>query len=194
MPEEWSLCGLSVRPVSLWHSIALEQTGNAFMTGELSSMDDVASLMLFVTRDFADGRRLMTDQARRSDLIEALCKKLKRIEFGEIRQDVEHYIEDCMRGPDEWHSTPDPRPVGAPYQWILVATLCDHYGYSFESAWNESYAVARSAYSAHAEASGHAKVCTEREQWYIEHLDQFATEGTREVDLKDKSTWQPSQN
>ena len=161
LPESWDVCGVSVPSLSLWHTFALENIGNRYLRGGACDKNDVASLLLFASRDMRGGRRLMLDSRYRDKRLAKMSGLLKGADCVDLNTACVDYVETCMRSPRRWEKKDGAgRPSAVPYQVHIVRALCADYGTPICEAWNTAYAYARMLYDASAEANGDRSIMT----------------------------------
>lgn len=161
LPKRWDVCGVSVPSLSVWHTFALENTGNGYLCGGPCTIDDAASLLLIASGDMAHGQRLIMGDHYRLRRIRAIYRKLKSVEWAEVHAACIDYVEACLRTARRWYKTDATGAVaGAPYQFHVLAAICSGYNMTDEQAWNTPYVYARMLYDARAEALGQTSVAT----------------------------------
>ena len=165
LPDEWDVCGVSVPPLSVWHTFALENIGNRYLCGGPTDRDDAASLLLFAQHDMADGRRLMQPQFRnfRARQMRKMYRRLRKPSFTEIDAACIEYTKDCMRTTDRFKSDGS-KPAAVPYQWQLVRIVSMSLPGGLEQAWNMPYVTARCILDAYAEWKGDTSLMTPQVQ------------------------------
>lgn len=163
LPDRWSICGVSVPALSVWHTFALEQVGNRFLLSLPADRDDAASLLMFARCDYRGGRRIILRQHHRMRLMARIGRKVQRVPWPEMHAACTDYVESCTRATSRWQRG-DTKPCAVPYQWHIVHRLCADYGYTLDAAWNAPYALARCLYDAGAEAAGDDSILSVRAQ------------------------------
>ena len=163
LPERWSICGVSVRALSVWHTFALEQIGNRFLFSLPADRDDAASLLLFARTDYRGGRRLILAPHYRARAMARMGRKVARLAWPDMLAACLDYVDTCTRAPSRWRRG-DSKACAVPYQWHIVHRLCADYGYTLERAWNAPYALAQCLYDAGAEAEGDDTIMSQRAQ------------------------------
>jgi len=175
LPDRWSVCGISVPSLSVWHTFALEQLENRYIFGLDADRDDAASLLLVASRDRAGGRRLMLAPNHRARQLRKMYRRIKKIPWDDLHDACTEYVETCIRQADSWTpgETPGtaPRPYGSPLPFRIVSTLCQVYGYSREDAWNEQFALASLYHDAHSENAGRISLLTPQAQEIEDNWD-----------------------
>ena len=163
LPDKWSVGGVVVNSLSLWHVFALDNIGNKYATGGACDRNDAAGLLLFAQTDMAGGRRLMLSPFHRARQMRRMHRKLKRLDWVDLHTACIDYTESCLRRPDHF-SEGGGKPVAAPYCWHLVLTLTDHCGATLDRAWNTPYAAARCYRDVWAESQGDTTLASEAAQ------------------------------
>lgn len=170
LPDTWDVCGLIVPPLSVWHTFALENLGNAYLCGGPADKDAAASLLLFARHDYQGGRRLMLDGKFRTREIKRMHRVLRKLPDQQVHDACAEYVEVCMRAASRWDKG-DGKPCAVPYQWHIVARLSGQLG--AESAWNMPYAVARCMYDAMAEMNGDDSILSSTAQEMEDNWDEY---------------------
>lgn len=163
LPDRWSICGVSVPALSVWHTFALEQVGNRFLLSLPADRDDAASLLMFARCDYRGGRHLILRPHHRARAMARIGRKVLRVPWPEMLAACTDYVESCTRATSRWQRG-DTKPCAVPYQWHIVHRLCADYGYTLDAAWNAPYALARCLYDAGAEAAGDDSILSVRAQ------------------------------
>jgi len=176
MPRKWNICGLEVFSLTLWHAFALSELGNPYLCGGVPDMDAAASLLMVAARDMDGGRRLMLDAKARARAMFWLCRRLRRLNPGELHNACADYVMACMRMPD--HKIPEKPKEGwksaaAPYQFHVVLCLCSQYRMTISEAWNTPCGIAACVYDAWRETQGddtlaNAKLQRNIDQWSVQ--------------------------
>ena len=193
LPEWWSVCGVRVPSLSVWHVFALENIGNRYICGGEVDKNDAASLLLFASRDMRKGKRLMHSPFHQARAVVRMHAKLRKVTPSECVTACTEYTRECMRHGTRMNSQGGGgTPAGAPEPWAIVCTLM-RTGMTFAKAWNTPYAVGRSIMDAQDERQGNAVMTPWHYGEYMhDNWDEFKNQtGTREVDL---AAWQPSHN
>ena len=166
LPDDWDVCGVSVPPLSVWHTFALENIGNRYLCGGPTDRDDAASLLLFAKHDMAGGRRLMQPQFVnfRARAMRKMHRQLDHVDALDIHTACSDYVTDCLRTVDRFEPKGGGKPCAVPYQWQLVRIVAISLSGSLESAWNTPYAVARCLVDAYAEWKGDTSLMTQAAQ------------------------------
>ena len=183
LPERWDVCGVSVPPLSVWHTFALEQVGNRYLCGGEADKDDASSLLLFASRDMAGGRALIWRDHARARAMRRMWKRLRRVEWSEVDDACSEYVDACLRAVSRWQKGGG-KPMAVPYQWHIVCRLSGGDPAKWDAAWNAPYAQARCVFDAAAEAAGDDSLMSPAAQEMEDNWDDYkdVTE-TREVRL-----------
>lgn len=184
LPLVWDVCGVRVPSLTVWHYLALENTGNAYLDGGREpDHDDAAALLLFASRDMAGGRRLLHMDNHRARQMKRMHARLRKLEWAAIDAACGEYVATCTRhGTRMRPAGPAGSPAGTPEPWAIVAALCAM-GHSWDAVWNFAYAPARALLDARDEGLGNA---TMTPGYYgeemIDNWDEWkAKTGTREL-------------
>ena len=186
LPDSWDVCGMRVPSLSVWHVFALENISNAYLMGGKADRDSAASLLLFASRDYSGGRRLMLSRYYRARQMRKVARRLRKMPQDAIHAACGEYVQTCTRhGHRERQGGGAAIPAGAPEPWaIVVALRCC--GDSWATAWNTPYAVGREFLDARDEGNGHTVLTPAT---YGEHMhDRWEEEyagltGTQNVSL-----------
>jgi len=163
LPDKWDVCGVSVPPLSVWHTFALENIGNAYLRGGAVDQDSAASLLLFAQHDYAGGRKLLLMPYYRAKMIARMYRRLRKIPLEDIHAACGEYVEECMRSASRFNADGG-KPCAVPYQWHIVAKLSEGNPAGIDAAWNMPYSTARCLYDAGAEAGGDGSVMSAASQ------------------------------
>lgn len=159
LPERWDVCGISVPPLSVWHTFALESFGNRYMVGGQIDLDDAAGLLLVASHDYQGGKRLLLEPLYRQRRIRGVQRILARLKWETVHDACTEYVETCTRTARRWRKMDGGGKQSAvPYQWHLVHLLARGAPGAIEAAWNTPFAVARCLYDAFAETQGDDKI------------------------------------
>lgn len=169
LPDRWDLCGIEVRAMSVWHTFALENLGNAYIYGGVCDKDAASSLIMFCQRDWMEGRALFLRPVYRARALRGIYKTVSRMTFPNLDAAIRVYVQACNRTPDHKHPEDGSGKSGAaPYQWHVVSVLCSRYGMSEAQAWNCPYARARCLYDTFQETRGDDSLADDRLQRSID--------------------------
>jgi hypothetical protein len=173
MPDRWSVCGVSVHALSVWHLHALEENGNAFLCGGDITIDDVASLLMICRHDHQTGRALMMDESG----VLRESKKITASLFGMDERDAIHqasdYVLQCLTAPDRWYDDKKSKGLSAPLSYHIVLCLCGEYRMSIDDAWNAPYVRARAMYEVWREKEGDDKLVSRDQQLLIDEANRI---------------------
>lgn len=165
LPEKWDVCGLIVPSLSVWHTYALEMTGNRYLCGGHPDMDDAASLLVIASRNMRQGKRLFYSDRAKDKASTRVFNRLRKMTPEIVDEHCSEYVKSCTRHGHRI-SEGGGTPSGSPEQWALVENLTAH-GWSINKAWDEQYGVARAMLDVRDERSG-ATVMTPHS--YGEHM------------------------
>ena len=144
LPERWDVCGIELRAMSVWHTFALENLGNAYIVGGLCDKNAAASLVLFCQRDMNEGRDLFLRPLYRARSLRKIFKLIAGKPWDKLDAAIVEYVQACNRTPDHIPPAEGKRKsASAPYQFHVVGCLCDRYGMTVNQAWNYPYSRAR---------------------------------------------------
>lgn len=163
LPDKWDVCGVTVPPLSVWHTFALENIGNAYLCGGKPGPDDAESLLIFASRDMAAGKRLFVAPFARARVMRKLFRRLRKMEWEDVDAACSEYVTECTRTASRWRSGSE-KPGGVPYQWRLVQALRTGQARTLDEAWNTAYATARCLFDAGAESRGDDSIMTTEAQ------------------------------
>jgi len=152
LPPRWNVAGFRLGPLTVWHSYALEQIGNAYLCGAPADRDAAASLLLFASLDYAAGRRLMLDAPFRQRQLLRMFRRLRRIPWPALDAACSEYVTTCMRAASRSRAGSALAPERVPAQWHLVRLLSGADPARLEAAWNTPYATGRALFDAWSEA------------------------------------------
>jgi hypothetical protein len=178
LPDRWSVCGVSVRALSVWHLFALEQLENPFVVGGEITADAVAGLLLVCQTDYDTGRKLFTDHAevlRRSKRIYA---KLRKIDTNTMIGTAHEYFATCTETPERWIEERKGRSMAAPICAHMVLCLCSQYGFNHTDAWNRGYADARCMMEVWREREGDTSLITPYQKRLISEANELKESAT----------------
>jgi len=178
VPPVWDVAGVRVRALSLWHTFALEQIGNAYVCGGVCDRDAAAALLLFAQLDRAGGRALMLRPLYRARAMRSMHKRLARVPVEGLHNACMDYVRTCLRAPDHKEPINDGqrgKAASAPYQWHIVLTLTSRCGMTVDEAWDYPYSEARCLHDVYAETRGDDTLSDDRLQRAIDDWPQ--TEG-----------------
>lgn len=187
IPEKWDLCGFTVTPLSVWHTLALESVGNVYMMSDRStvSMDDACSLILFATRDYKAGKALFEPQRERerARATRRIIKRLKGQDWDDIHAQCEYFVDSCTRSASRWQKSVGGKVSGVFYQWSLVHVLSGGGDATkLETAWNTPFVVARCIFDAKAQYDGDDSVMSPAAQDMEDNWDEYKDiQGTKKV-------------
>lgn len=179
LPQRWSVAGVSVRALSVWHLHALEQSGNRFVVGGHVTMDDVASLLLICRTDYESGRALFLDDRRVRRESKRIFHKLKKHSDEQAIGMAFDYFATCTNSPDRWSGDSKGRPLAAPLSRHIVLCLCDCYGFDYAEAWNHAYTDARCMYETWRETQGDDALVTEEQRRLIAEAERIKAEASK---------------
>lgn len=183
LPDTWDVCGVIVPPLSVWHTFALENIGNAYLCGGPVDKDSAASLLLFAQHDYQGGRRLMIEAKFRTRAIRRMHKVLRKLPEQQVHDACTEYVDVCMRTPSRFHESTGGKPCAVPYQWHIVVRLSGGDPARMESVWNMPYSRARCLYDAMAEQNGDGSIMSARAQEMEDNWDEDAAKLTAEVGM-----------
>ncbi len=153
LPDLWDVAGVIVPSLTVWHSLALSESGNAYALGRPASRDDAAGLLLICGMGMDDYRDLVFSTHRQERAARRMHRRLKRVPWDTLNAACRDYVQSSTR-----HmlrvSDDAGRPAVAPHEWHLVRTLCTVYRMTLAEAWATPYSLARCYYDANAEANG----------------------------------------
>lgn len=173
LPERWSVCGVSVRALSVWHLYALEQTGNAFVNGGDITMNDVASLLLVCRTDYRSGRNLFVDPA------EVKCQSTKMFKALRGKKDHDAILEamdffaTCTESPRRWTDESKTNGISAPACRHIVLCLTNQYNFDHVAAWNHAYSDARCMYETWREREGDTSLVSAYQRKLIDEAERI---------------------
>lgn len=190
MPDSWSVCGVDVPPLSIWHVFALENIGNAYIVGGTPAMDDAMSLLLYAQRDMQHGRKLLSHDNYRARAIRRLYRKLRKQKPEDVDAACLEYVTSCMR---HGHRMSVPggggTPAGSPETWAIVSVVSVRMEWT--AAWDTPYAVGRAMLDAHDERNGN----TVMTPWsYGEEMHDNWDYWSKQTEQKEVTLSQPSPN
>jgi hypothetical protein len=156
------VCGVTVPPLTVWHTFALENIGNHYLCGGPCDKNDAASLLLFARLDYAHGRDMVLPNRQffRARQEADMYRRLVKQDWGDIHAACKEYVDHCMRSQSRWQNGEGGKPAAVPYQWHLVRMLSMGDPAKIEDAWNTAYAVARCMFDAQAEMAGDRSLLT----------------------------------
>jgi hypothetical protein len=153
LPDRWDVAGVVVPSLTVWHSLALSQIGNAYAFDLPANRDDAAGLLVVCSHTMDEYRGLLFNRRRLSRALARVHRKVRGVEWSRLDAACREYVSGCtrhmLRVSDDKGS-----PAVAPHEWHLVRVLCDTYHMSLPEAWGTPYALARCLYDVHAEANG----------------------------------------
>jgi hypothetical protein len=156
LPETTTIARVKLRPLTVWHTLALEQVNNAYMYQSPeapTSMDDIASLLLIARGDMRLGRRLFSDYQYRLRAFRWVYKRLVKRDFDDLDLEVSEYMATSLRHASRWQGETG-KAAFIPYQYHLAHRLTRDWGASEAEAWNAPFVLARCKYDTCAEAAG----------------------------------------
>lgn len=161
LPEWWNVCGVKCRPLTVWHVHVLSQIGNAYLRAEPADREAAAEMLLFASRNHADGARLFWQPRYRARAAFFVgVKIMRRGAWADIDRACMDYVSSSLRTPG--HKEPQrpagdagsSRSVAAPLPWVLVADMSRGNPDAVEAAWDTPYSVARCLFDAARDAAG----------------------------------------
>lgn len=156
LPDRWVVCGIEVRPISVWHMFALENLQNHYICGGGCDRDDAAELLAVSRLDWESGRRLFADRSYQRRQLRDVCREIAEIKWPAVDAECVSYVAQCTRTAHAWSAKTEgtPQMAGGPCEWHLLSFLTQGNPTSLADAWNMPYAVARCLYDAYAESRG----------------------------------------
>lgn len=160
LPDRWNVAGVSCSALTVWHVFALEQMNNPYFTCSPCDRDAAASLLMFCSSDYRDGKRLFQQPLFRSRRMSEITGKLKASKWTDIHAAITDYVSTCSRTPSHRQlvsggkSGVKPRKVVAPICWALVDFLSAGNPSKINEAWDTPYAVAKCMFDAHRDING----------------------------------------
>jgi hypothetical protein len=156
LPPVWRVCGVTVLPLSSWHTFALEQLGNPYMCGGRCERSAAVTLLLFASTDYRGGRRLLLDPKHQAWRTWLMQRKVRKIGDYQLYSECADYVRSFCYTPRRLKESPveGDQQSGCPYQWHIVHRLCASYRMDIETAWNAPFALGRCWYDVAAEAAG----------------------------------------
>ena len=152
LPVRWDVCGIELRTMSVWHTFALENLGNAYVCNGKVDRDAAASLLIICQRDWAGNRDLFLRPVHRARVLKKIHGVVKRLKWDDLDAAIFEYVQACNRTPE--HKRKDGgKSASAPYQWHVVDYLASR-NMTIEQAWNYPYALARCLFDTHREVRG----------------------------------------
>ena len=165
LPKRWDICGIEVKPLSIWHLFILEQLKNPYVCGGIPDKDAISTLILYTERDFKEGTRIFKNHVYREKVLKQIYKRIKPIEWESLHNACLDFVKACTRVPD--HKYPEDsksKSLAAPYQFHLIGVLCPMMNLSLDATWNLPYAEAKCYYDAAAERGGDDTLCNLKSQ------------------------------
>jgi hypothetical protein len=154
LPDRWDVAGVVVPSLTVWHSLALAQSGNAYLCGGEVTKNDAAGLLLICGMDMDGYRRLAADLRQMDRTLYRMYRRLVRVPWGQLDAACGDYVRACTRCMRRVASKDGGHDAVAPHEWHLVRVLCRTYGMNLTEAWGTPYALARAYYDTDAEANG----------------------------------------
>jgi hypothetical protein len=160
LPERWDVAGVSCTSLTVWHMFVLQQTGNPYYCGGGLDRDAAASLLMFCSRGYKDGKRLFSQPFYRKRTMAKIARALRRREWLETNAAILDYIGACMRTPAHKQQESSKsrgmivKHAAAPICWALVDFISAGRPDSIEAAWDTTYAVARCLFDARRDIKG----------------------------------------
>lgn len=183
LPDVWDVCGIRVPSLTVWHTFALENVGNAYLLGRTPDRDDAAGLLLFASHGYVAGKRMMLDAKYRARRILRMYRYLRRREWQEVDAACREYVQTCTRTTSRWQKG-DSKPAAVPYQWHLVRVLTGGDVRRLVAAWDTPYAVAKCLYDAGAEAAGDDSLMSPAAQEMEDNWDDYKdVTGTKTLEI-----------
>ena len=181
VPDRWSVCGVSVRALSVWHLFALEQTENAFVIGGEITMDDVAGLLLICQTDYESGRSLFTRPHATRRRTAKIYRKLKRLTTDQAIGTALDYFASCTETPERWTEEKKGRGIAAPLCHHIVLCLCSQFNFAHVEAWNHRYCDARCMMEAWREREGDTSLLTPYQKQLVAEAERIKAAAQKET-------------
>jgi hypothetical protein len=169
LPERFRVGPVRAPALTVWHEFALGEIRNPYMVGGTVTINDIAGLLLIVSRDRAAGRRLILGPNHRAREQRRMMRRLRRYPFERLHAACEDYVTTCTRGASRWRKGGE-KPCAVPYAWHIVARLG-------ERAWEMPYAVARCLCDALAEQNGDDSLLSPAAQEMEDNWHLYAGDG-----------------
>lgn len=165
LPDRWTVCGVDLFSLSLWHTFALENLGNHYLVGGPCDRDDAAALIAVCRLNHADGRTLLASPQFQKKQLATAGSTVLNMPWETVDSECVGYVAQCTRTLSRWQKKGGGgHPSAVPYQWHLLSVLSGNDPARMEAAWNTPYAVARCLYDATAEAHGDTSLMTVESQ------------------------------
>ena len=150
LPDWWDVANVRCKTLSVWHIFALSQLGNAYFTGQAPDKDAALSLLLFCSRDWREGRKLILSDKALVRAIRSVGRKVRRVAWDKLDGCIREYLDGCTRAPGHKQTSgkSEGRMAAAPIEWALVAWMTEGDPTRVEAAWNAPYVVARCMFDA----------------------------------------------
>jgi hypothetical protein len=175
LPRTWDVGGFVVPSLSVWHVFALQNVANRYVfDGPKPMIDDAASLLLFASRDMAEGLDLIHNAAYRQRNLLKYFRKLRRKKWDVLHAACTEYVSTCMRTVSRWQKSTS-KPCAVPLCWHLVSYLVEGQPYpdAYVAAWNMPFAVAKCLYDAKSEMNGDDSIMSIAAQEMEDNWDDY---------------------
>lgn len=163
--------GVQLRPLSLGHILLLEGLGNAFILRRTGTRAELFAAVLVCSRTMAENGRVLFGGRLPMWRLVWWAIRWPEHRIGPERDAFVRYLQDFTTVPEHWESDSDGKGFRAPWQYHFVMVLSQHFGMSWDEAWNAPVALARCCYDTWAESQGDKSLISPDEQRDIEFLN-----------------------
>jgi hypothetical protein len=159
LPRKWDVCGLIVKPLSVWHEYVLRAAGNPYLCGGKPTPDAASEVMMYVMGGITHGRKLFVDEKYRAHTRAIVAQAIKKHGGEKVDAALSEYVEECLRTPGHKQvqrkpNDPPSKPIAAPTAWVLAEYLCKGDPEKLDAAMDAPYSVACCLFDAGRNARG----------------------------------------
>jgi hypothetical protein len=155
-----------LKPLTIWHTFALDNTDNVFWHGGKITLIEIAQLVWTCGMTRKQYLRAFRSPAKMQRQVNNLAKRLSLFRLDQLATESNAYVRDSLRLPERWTSGKG-KACAVPVQLHLVA-FAESQGIPFDKAWDMSYARMRCRYDAWAEMQGDDKIMSREAQQMAE--------------------------
>ena len=153
LPRLWDVCGILVKPLSVWHVYVLQTSGNPYIKGGDVDLDSATEVLLYASSTLQEGRRLYWEPHYRAKRRKRIVNKIRRLEWDNIHAAISEYVAACCRTPGhkEKIATPnDPagKPMAAPPAWVYAEYFSRTDPKQIDDAFNMQFSLAACLFDA----------------------------------------------
>jgi hypothetical protein len=151
-PDHCFVGAYPLKPLSVWHTFALDNTESVFWHGGAVTLIEIAQLVWTCSMTRKQFLAVFRKPKKMQSQITKLAKQLSMFPLEKIATECNAYVSDSLRMPERWQRKGS-KSCAVPVQLHLVA-FAENQGIPFDHAWDMPYARLRCRYDAWAEMQG----------------------------------------